>query len=120
MKKIIILAALSGLALASFGPLLASPALAGECVVHTIRTACPGKEEESYSKCGGSKSCDKKDDADTEAACIAAAKAGCPNSRLDITKSKIVKARFNGKQLPGPYGGSFCAPNRPDFNKCKS
>lgn len=120
MNKMFILAALSGLAFASSAQFVPAPAVAGDCVVHTIRTACPGKEEESYSKCGGAKSCDKTDSADTEAACIAAAKAGCPNSRLDVTKSKVVKARWNGKQLPGPYGGSFCAPNRPDFNKCKS
>ncbi len=119
MNKTLILAALAGLTLATFGPSMMAPAFAGECIVNTNRTACPGKEAESYSKCGGSKSCDKEDNADSEAACIAAAKAGCPNSRLDITKSKIVKARFNGKQLPGPYGGNFCAPNRPDFNKCK-
>lgn len=119
MEKIIKVAAVLGLSIASFGMSLATPAFAGECVVHTIRTACPGKEAESYSKCGGAKACDKDEFTDTEAACIALAKAGCPNSRLDITKSKIVKARFNGKSLKGPYGGSFCAPNRPDFNKCK-
>jgi hypothetical protein len=113
MKKSIVLAAL-------FCASFASNALAYECVVHITRTACPGKEEESYSKCGGAQSCDKNEDVSTEAACIAAAKENCPNSRLEITKSKVVKARFNGKQLPGPYGGSFCAPNRPDFNKCKS
>ncbi len=110
MNKSIILAALFGLS-------FASNAFA-DCVVNINRTACPGKEGESYSKCGGSKSCDKDEVGSTEAACIAAAKSNCPNSRLDITKSKIVKARFNGKSLAGPYGGSFCAPNRPDFNKC--
>lgn len=104
---------------AVFGLSLASTAYAAECVVNVNRTACPGKEAESYSKCGGSKSCDKTEDAGSEAACIAAAKSNCPNSRLDITKSKVVKARFDGKQLKGPFGGSFCAPNRPDFNKCK-
>ena len=119
MNKTIILAALSGLTLASFGPMLTTPAFVGTCIVNTNRTACPGKEAESYSKCGGSKSCDKEADVSTEAACIAAAKEGCPNSRLDITKSKVVMARFDGKSLSGPYGGSFCAPNRPDFNKCK-
>jgi hypothetical protein len=112
MIKTFTLAALIGLS-------MATNALAFECVVNVNRTACPGQEAESYSKCGGSKSCDKNEDASTEAACIAAAKANCPNSRLTITKSKVVKARFNGKQLAGPYGGNFCAPNRPDFNKCK-
>lgn len=119
MKKSIALATLFGLSLATFGVSFASNALAFECVVNINRTACAGKEGESYSKCGGSKACDKNEDTSTEAGCIAAAKANCPNSRLDITKSKIVKARFNGKSLKGPYGGNFCAPNRPDFNKCK-
>ena len=100
-------------------PLTTNAFAALDCIVHYNRTACPGMEAESYSKCGGSKSCDKEADVSTEAACIAAAKEGCPNSRLEITKSKVVKARFNGKSLPGPYSGSFCAPNRPDFNKCK-
>jgi hypothetical protein len=110
------------LALAAFSsmPVASSAIAADDCIVHYIRTACPGKEAESYSKCGGSKSCDKNEDASTEAACVAAAKAACPNGRLDITKSKRITARFNGKSLKGPYGGSFCAPNRPDFNKCKS
>lgn len=94
-------------------------AQAGECVVNINRTACAGKESESYSKCGGSKSCDKDEGASSEAECVAAAKSNCPNSRLDITKSKVVKARYNGKSLAGPFGGNFCAPNRPDFNKCK-
>ena len=111
MKKAIILAALFVVS--------ASNAFAAECVVNINRTACPGKEAESYSKCGGSKSCDKTEDASSAAACIAAAKSNCPNSRLEITKSKVVKARFDGKSLQGPYGGSFCAPSRPDFNKCK-
>ncbi|MTD93307.1 hypothetical protein GIW81_03035 [Hyphomicrobium sp. xq] len=114
MNKTIVLALA-----ASFGLLLASNAFA-QCVVNVNRTACAGKESESYSKCGGSKSCDKDYSASTEAACIAAAKENCPNSRLDITKSKIVKARLNGKVLKGPYGGNFCSQSRPDFNKCKS
>ena len=114
MNKTIVLAAVLGMSFAS------NAFAANDCIVHYNRTACPGKETESYSKCGGSKECDKPaDDASTEAACIAAAKAACPNSRLDITKSKRITARFNGKSLKGPYGGSFCAPNRPDFNKCK-
>jgi hypothetical protein len=114
MNKTITLAAFAAVAGLSF----ATNAYAN-CVVNINRTACAGKEEESYSKCGGSKSCDKTEDAGSEASCIAFAKSNCPNSRLEITKSKIVKARFDGKALAGPYGGSFCAPNRPDFNKCK-
>ncbi len=113
MKKFIAL----GLA-ALFSLPVASAAFA-DCVVNVNRTACAGQESVSYSKCGGAKSCDKDYTAATEAACIAAAKENCPNSRLDITKSKIVKARLNGKVLQGPYGGNFCSPSRPDFNKCK-
>ncbi len=108
MNKTIILAALFSLS-------LAHAAEAG-CVIHVIRTACPGMEDESYKKCGGAKQCDVDDAADTEAACIAAAKANCPNSRLTITKSKIVTAKLDGKPVGG--GANFCAANRPDFNKC--
>jgi hypothetical protein len=102
-----------------FGLSFASSTLAADCVVHYDRTACPGQETESYSKCGGSKSCDKDEAGDTEAACIESAKAACENKRLEITKSKVITATFKGKSLTGPYDGSFCAPDRPDFNKCK-
>jgi opacity protein-like surface antigen len=112
MKKIILLAAV-------FGVSLASNAYAADCVVHYKRTGCPGKEDESYKKCGGQRECDVDEAATTEAACIAEAKKACENSRLDITKSKVITAKFKGKDLNGGYGGgNFCAPNRPDFNKC--
>jgi uncharacterized protein (DUF2147 family) len=112
MIKSITLAAVLGLA-------FASSALAADCVVHYDRTACPGKETESYSKCDGKKSCDKDEAGDTEAACIESAKKACENTRLEITKSKVITATFKGKSLKGEYDGSFCAPDRPDFNKCK-
>ena len=108
------------IALAAFLALSLTSNAFAQCVVNVNRTACAGMESESYSKCGGAKSCDKDYAASTEAACIAAAKENCPNSRLEITKSKVVKARLNGKPLKGPYGGNFCSPSRPDFNKCKS
>lgn len=114
MYKSMALAALFGLTFAS------NAFAAMDCIVHYNRTACPGKEEESYSKCSGSKECDKNEDASTEAACVALAKAACANSRLEITKSKRITARFEGKALKGPYGGNFCSQSRPDFNKCKS
>ena len=110
MNKIITLAALFGLS-------LASNAYASDCIVHYNRTACPGQEVESYSKCGGTKECDKDEAASTEAACTAAATAACDNSRLEITKSKVITAKFQGKPLKG--GGNFCAADRADFNKCK-
>jgi hypothetical protein len=112
MKKI---TALAALLVVSF----ASNAYAGECLVRYVRTACPGKEVESYSKCGGAKECNKNEAASTEAACIGNAKRACANSRLEITKSKVITATYDGKVLKGPFaGGNFCANKRPDFNKC--
>jgi hypothetical protein len=68
MYKTITLAAFAAL----FSVPFASNAFAADdCIVHYNRTACPGKEDESYSKCGGSQQCDKNEDASTEAACIA-------------------------------------------------
>jgi uncharacterized membrane protein len=112
MIKNITLAVVLGLA-------FASSALAADCVVHYDRTACPGKEAESYSKCDGKKACDKEEAADSEAACTEAAMKACENSRLEITKSKVITATFKGKALKAPHDGSFCAADRPDFNKCK-
>jgi hypothetical protein len=87
------------------------------CIIHYNRTACQGQEAVSYSKCNGTKECDKEDPAAVSlAACEQATAAGCANSRLTITKSKIVTGKFNGKPLRG--GSNFCASNRPDFNKC--
>jgi hypothetical protein len=87
------------------------------CVIHYNRTGCPGREAESYSKCNGTKECDKEDSAAVSLkACEQAAAAACANTRLQITKSKVITAKFNGKPLRG--GANFCASNRPDFNQC--
>jgi uncharacterized protein (UPF0179 family) len=87
------------------------------CVIHYDRTACPGKEAESYSKCNGAKTCDKEDtSAVSLKACEQATAAACINTRLTITKSKVVTGKFNGTALRG--GSNFCASNRPDFNQC--
>jgi hypothetical protein len=87
------------------------------CVINYNRTACPGKEAESYSKCNGTKTCNKEDSSAVSlAACEQAAAAACANTRLTITKSKVITATFNGKPLRG--GSNFCASNRADFNKC--
>ena len=52
----------------------------------------------------------------------------CDNSRLDITKYKVVTATFKGAALTGGFaadgkaaakGANFCAADRPDLNKCK-
>jgi hypothetical protein len=105
------------IALAAFGLMaLAQVAQAG-CVIHYNRTACPGQEAVSYSKCNGTKECDKEDSAAISLkACEQAAAAACANTRLQITKSKVITATFNGKALRG--GSNFCASNRPDFNQC--
>ena len=87
------------------------------CIIHYNRTACPGQEAVSYSKCNGTKECDKEDSSAVSlAACEQATAAACVNTRLTITKSKIVTGKFNGTALRG--GSNFCASNRPDFNQC--
>ena len=105
------------LALAAVCFLSLSQAAQAACVIHYNRTACPGQETVSYSKCNGTKECDKEDSSATSlAACEQATAAACVNTRLTITKSKIVTGKFNGKALRG--GSNFCASNRPDFNQC--
>lgn len=98
---------------------LSAFAFAGECRITTVRTACPGKEEESYKKCGGKQSCDEVKKTGTAAACAKAALASCANvgDRQQTTKSKVLTATFNGKPLE--EGKNFCDADRPDFNKCK-
>jgi hypothetical protein len=96
---------------------LSVPALAGECVLKTTRTACPGKEKESFSKCNGQASCDEKVAADSEKDCADKAAKSCDNSRPSITKSKTVSATFDGKPVSG--GKNVCATERPDYNKCE-
>jgi hypothetical protein len=108
---------LSNIAVAALCLLSLSQAAEASCVIHYNRTACPGKETESYSKCNGTKECDKEDSSAVSLkACEQATAAACANTRLTITKSKVVTGKFNGKALRG--GANFCASNRPDFNKC--
>jgi hypothetical protein len=96
---------------------LCVPAIAGECVLKTTRTACPGKEKDSYAKCGGQASCDEKAPAGSEKECAEKAAKACDNSRPNVTKSKTVFATFDGKPVEG--GKNFCASDRSDFNKCE-
>lgn len=93
--------------------LFSASAYAGVCEIYTERTACPGKETESYVKCGGKQSCSSKKSAKTAEECTKLAEAECSNSRLDITKSKVIKAKFDGKET-----ANLCAADRADFNKC--
>ncbi|HEX6739475.1 MAG TPA: hypothetical protein VF310_14450 [Vicinamibacteria bacterium] len=81
---------------------LVSPASAGTCVAHVKRTACKGQSAESYKKCAGKKECDVplEGSAASAAECgEKVAKRDCPNTRLDITHSKVVTATFDGKPV---------------------
>ncbi len=102
------------------GMVLSASAYAGVCELTVTRTACAGKEADSYKKCDGKASCAVKKKADNEAACVKAAEEECVNSRTEITKSKTVSAKFDGKEVKNAAGAAqFCAADRPDFNKCK-
>jgi len=96
---------------------LCIPALAGECVIKTTRTPCPGKEKESFAKCNGVASCDENVPADSEKDCAEKALKACDNNRPGINRSKAVSATFDGKPLEA--GKNFCAADRPDYNKCE-
>jgi hypothetical protein len=99
--------------------LLAGSASAGECLLTVTRTACKGKEADSYAKCGGDKTCDDVKKTATAADCAVEALKACINTpeRQGVTKSKVVTARFEGAAVEG--GKNFCDPTRGDFNKCK-
>jgi hypothetical protein len=96
---------------------LCASAVAGDCVLKTTRTACPGKEKEAYSKCNGAASCDEQIQADSAKECAEKAIKSCDNSRPAMIKSKEVSAMFDGKPVEG--GGNFCAADRADYNKCQ-
>ncbi len=97
-------------------------AQAADCAVEYTRTACPGKEVESYAKCDGKKNCVKTEPADTAQACQASALRACANDRLDITQSKEIKASFDGKPIKSASGkDDFCsdyAKRDAEFNRC--
>lgn len=116
MKQVSLL--LSALILSVSG----AQALAGSCDINYTRTACPGKEAISFKKCDGKPSCTKTKAADTLEACRSKAVAACANDRLDITKSKVVTATFDGKPVKNKAGGTdHCldyAEKEAEFNKC--
>jgi hypothetical protein len=100
----------------------AGTAAAGECAIEYIRTACPGQEAESFSKCGGKQSCVLPEPAESAQACQAAALKACANDRLLITKSKVVRAKFDGKAVMSASGKEdFCADyekRATEFDQC--
>ena len=96
-------------------------ALAGECVLQITRTACPGKEKDSFSKCDGKASCNESVPAASASQCAIKAKSGCANKRYEITKYKKVTATYDGTTIES--GKDFCVdhPDYPYANKpdCK-
>jgi hypothetical protein len=100
----------------------AGTATAGECAIEYVRTACSGQETESYSKCGGKQSCVLPETAASVQACQAAALKACANDRLKITKSKVVRAKFDGKAVMSASGKEdFCADyekRATEFDQC--
>ncbi len=97
----------------------ASSAFAGECKMSVTRTACAGKEVESYKKCAGKASCEEVKKVGSAEACAKEALKACENmgDRQKITKSKVITATFAGQ--PVEAGKNFCEANRSDFNKCQ-
>jgi hypothetical protein len=94
----------------------------GDCGINYTRTACPGKDAESFAKCDGKASCVKFVAADSEQACQAAALKACANDRLDVTKSKAIQATYKGQPLKSASGQEdFCADyekRAAEFDKC--
>lgn len=96
--------------------LAAGMASAGDCVLHITRTACPGQEKESFSKCGGTASCDETKPAADIAQCSTVAMSACANTRLTTTQYKKVTASFNGAAID--KGIDFCI-GHPDYPYAK-
>ncbi len=81
----------------------------GDCAVNYTRVSCPGKEKISFKKCGGEASCTKSKEADSKAACMKKAAMSCRNSRLHITKSKVITATWKGEAVMDANGeADFC------------
>lgn len=108
--------------LASCAFLFSAPLFASSCEIHYTRTACPGQEAISYKKCDGQQSCSETEDAASVGECKKAAMAGCENKRLNVTKSKVVFAKFEGEPIKSDAGDDdFCKsyPKRAaEFDQC--
>jgi len=102
--------------------LCAGWAQAQDCSIHTTRAACPGKETQSYAKCDGKAACEKAVEAASAQACQALAVKACANDRLDITRSKVIKASYKGQALSSASGKEdFCADyekRATEFDQC--
>ncbi len=93
-----------------------------DCAISYTRTACPGKQAESFSKCDGKASCVKPVEAATPQACQAAALKACANDRFDITKSKVITATYKGAPVKSASGkDDFCMDydkRAAEFDRC--
>ena len=121
MKSVLFAAA--GLLMLSLAPAQAAEiASTTDCAVHYTRTACPGQEATSYKKCDGNQSCVKFKQADSLEACQAAATKSCRNRRLNITKLKVITAKYKGQAIQTPSGkDDFCLEyekRNEEFNRC--
>ena len=96
--------------------LLAQSLQAEVCEIEITRKACSGFESESYKKCQGKQTCTKQFEFLHPRECEKKAYQSCLNSRLSITHSKVIRAKFQGKFLKD--GENFCEPDRYDFNSC--
>lgn len=103
--------------------LLSSVNAFSKCEITYDRTACKGKDAESYAKCDGKKVCTKTDKAEDQNECLDASLKACENSRVDITKSKIITAKWSGKEILSKSGKKdLCddyAKKAAEFNKCE-
>lgn len=92
------------------------------CAISYTRTACAGQEAESYVKCDGKVSCVQNEAAATAEECQAEALKACSNNRVNITKSKVITATFQGKPLKSATGNDdFCvdfAARADEYDKC--
>jgi len=95
---------------------------AGTCEIQYTRTACPDKEKISFKKCRGKASCSKFKEAADATACKAMATKSCSNKRLNITKSKVINAIFDGQKLTTDDNNEdFCTAYdkaKEEFNQC--
>ena len=66
----------------AIGLMFSASLFAGTCEIHFTRTACPGQEATSYSKCDGKQSCAETHPAASVADCKTMAMAACENKRL--------------------------------------
>lgn len=110
------------LAIAVSSFLFTGPMQAGTCEIKYNRTSCPGKEAISYKKCKGKQKCSKFKEAASATECAEMAVKSCRNKRLTVTKSKVIKAHFDGAQIKASNGSEdFCTVYEKaseEFNKC--